>query len=84
VHDWPIILGRAKERATAWIQDPLVSSEHARIRWEGAQFFVDDLSSKNGTQVNGEPILPGTPHALKNNDQIYLGDTVVKFVVDAR
>jgi len=83
-HDSFITLGRAQDKVTVFIQDPLVSSEHARIRRDGAQFFVEDLQSKNGTQLNGEPIAPGTPRLLKNNDRIYVGDTVVTFAVDSR
>jgi hypothetical protein len=82
--DSPITFGRAKGRVTVFIQDPLVSSEHARIRREGTQFLLEDLASKNGTQLNGEPITPGAPRALKNTDQIHLGDTVVTFLVDTR
>jgi len=79
-----ITLGRAQDKVTVFIQDPLVSSEHARIRRDGAQFFLEDLQSKNGTQLNGEPIAPGTPRLLKNNDRIYVGDTVVTFAIDSR
>jgi VWFA-related protein len=82
--DSPITFGRAQDRVTVHIPDPLVSSEHARIRRDGAQFFLEDLQSKNGTQLNGEPIAPGTPRLLKNNDRIYIGDTVVTFAVDSR
>jgi 3',5'-cyclic-nucleotide phosphodiesterase len=82
--DSPITFGRAQDRVTVYIQDPLVSSEHARIRRDGAQYFLEDLKSKNGTQLNGEPIAPGTPRLLKNNDRIYIGDTVVTFAVDSR
>ncbi len=81
-HDSSITLGRLKDRATVVIQDPLVSSEHARIRRDGAQFFIEDLKSKNGTQLNGEPLAPETPRVLKSNDRIDIGDTVVTFVID--
>jgi pSer/pThr/pTyr-binding forkhead associated (FHA) protein len=82
--DCSITFGRAQDKVSVSIQDPLVSSEHARIRREAAQFFLEDLNSKNGTQLNGEPIAPGTPRLLKNNDRIYIGDTVVTFAVDSR
>ena len=81
-HDSSITLGRLKDRATVLIQDPLVSSEHARIRRDGAQFFIEDLKSKNGTQLNGEPIAPETPRLLKSDDRIDIGDTVVTFLID--
>jgi len=80
----PIIFGRSKEKVNVCIADPLVSGEHARIRRDGSQFFLEDLTSKNGTRLNGEPIAPGQPRVLKNNDRIYIGDAVVTFVVDLR
>jgi VWFA-related protein len=80
----PITIGRARERVNVFIEDPLVSGEHARIRRDGSQFYLEDLTSKNGTRLNGEPIAPGQPRALKNNDRIYIGDAVVTFAVDLR
>jgi hypothetical protein len=82
--DWPITLGRAADRATVVLDDPLVSSAHVRISRDGAQFSIEDLKSRNGTRLNGEPIAPETRRPLKTNDRIYLGDTVVTFVVDSR
>jgi VWFA-related protein len=80
----PIVLGRSKERVNVFIPDPLVSGEHARIRRDGSAFYLEDLTSKNGTRLNGEPIAPGQPRVLKSNDRIYIGDAVVTFVVDSR
>lgn len=82
--DSPITLGRSKEKVNVFIADPLVSGEHARIRRDGSQFYLEDLTSKNGTRLNGEPIAPGQARVLKSNDRIYIGDAVVTFVVDSR
>ena len=34
--------------------DKLVSGRHARLRWDGAGWWLEDLGSKNGTFVNGQ------------------------------
>ncbi len=36
--------------------DPLVSRQHARIFFEGDTWYVEDLGSRNGTIIGGQPI----------------------------
>jgi putative methionine-R-sulfoxide reductase with GAF domain len=36
------------------LEDARVSKRHARLRWTGRGWAIDDLGSKNGTTVNGE------------------------------
>ncbi len=56
-----------------------VSRRHARIFKQGSQFFIEDLSSANGTFVNGTVHLqPKTPHPLANGDVVKLGETMLK------
>ena len=51
----------------------------ARIYRQGAQYFIEDLSSANGTFINGTLHLqPKTPHALHNGDVVKLGETMLK------
>ncbi|MBI4854758.1 MAG: protein kinase [Acidobacteria bacterium] len=59
-----------------------VSRRHARVYREGGQFLVEDLSSVNGTIVNGTfKLYPKQPRVLQNGDEIRLGETVLKFVI---
>lgn len=59
-----------------------VSRRHARIVSQGAQFFIEDLGSANGTFVNGSVKLSqGKPHMLSSGDELKLGETTLKFVV---
>jgi pSer/pThr/pTyr-binding forkhead associated (FHA) protein len=49
---------------------------------QGAQFFIEDLGSANGTVVNGSVKLSqGKPHMLMSGDELKLGETTLKFVV---
>ncbi|MBK6428552.1 MAG: FHA domain-containing protein [Blastocatellia bacterium] len=60
-----------------------VSRRHARIMREGTQFFIEDLGSTNGTFINrGRRLLPGNRHPLNNGDEIIVGKTFLKFVVE--
>jgi pSer/pThr/pTyr-binding forkhead associated (FHA) protein len=60
-----------------------VSRRHARIIVENSQFYIEDLGSTNGTFINrGRRLLPGNRHPLNNGDEIIVGKTFLKFVVD--
>lgn len=66
-----IIIGRAAN-CDVVIDNPGVSSKHARIFVEDSRAFIEDLRSLNGTSVNGRKITSRTPIGL--NDIIYFGD----------
>lgn len=44
------------------LQDAYISRYHCRLRWDGIDWWVEDLSSQNGTYVNNEACQPGAPH----------------------
>lgn len=72
----PLVLGRA-----SWADLPLpdrnVSHVHARLRMDRGRIVLDDLGSRNGTMVNGQPAQTG--HELRHGDRIVLGETEVLF-----
>lgn len=60
------------------VADPRVSKRHARLRWVGPSWWLDDCGSKNGTTLNGTP--PGEHGAeLRDGDWICLGGLVARF-----
>jgi len=60
-----------------------VSRRHAKIVAQGSQFYIEDLGSANGTFINGQHRLtPKKPHALVSGDELKLGETTLKFVVN--
>ncbi|HET6847100.1 MAG TPA: FHA domain-containing protein [Anaerolineales bacterium] len=62
----------------------VISRRHASIGRDGANYYLLDLESTNGTKVNGEVCVPGRKMPLKNGDQIVCGLAVVlNFVVAA-
>lgn len=49
-----------------------VSSIHARLNWNGQQWIITDLGSRNGTKVNGMPCTPALP--FNTGDIVRLGN----------
>ncbi|MBI4860021.1 MAG: FHA domain-containing protein [Candidatus Riflebacteria bacterium] len=72
-----IRLGRDASCQIVLRKDDQVSRNHARIYREGDSYYVEDLNSRNGVQLNGAKI---TRSVLKDGDQIQLGQTSVRFV----
>lgn len=65
-----ILLGRDPQAGQP-LDDPLVSWHHARITRSGGKVFLEDLSSRNGTFVDGTRISSKTE--LKAGQQIGIG-----------
>ena len=69
-------IGRSKD-ADAQIDDRYASGIHARLFSREGHHFVEDMSSTNGTQLNGAA-LDGEAE-LVDGDTIQIGDTVFRF-----
>ncbi len=50
-----LVIGRAAGSDLA-LADPFLSRQHSRFFRRGERWFVEDLGSRNGTQVNGHPV----------------------------
>jgi len=60
-----------------------ISRKHALIRIEGGKITIEDIGSLNGTYVNRQPRLsPGSPAELKSGDEVIIGKTFLKLVVE--
>jgi two-component system cell cycle response regulator len=62
------------------IDDPSVSKQHAMLRKSGRDVLLTDMNSTNDTIVNGRAIPPDTPIQLRHNDQIQIGNVILKFL----
>ena len=58
------------------IDEPFVSSSHARFTLQGPALVLEDLNSTNGTLVNGHPI--AQPVTLRDGDEIQVGNAVMR------
>jgi hypothetical protein len=63
------------------VDEPRVSSEHARLRWVRGGWEVRDLGSKNGTFVGGRRLAGGERAGLVAGDTIALGGAASPAVV---
>ena len=50
-----VVIGRSKD-CDIQLDDPNVSRRHAEVRQEGATYWVVDLDSTNGVEVNGKRV----------------------------
>jgi hypothetical protein len=57
-----------------------ISGHHARLKWDGATWWVEDLGSRNGTYVAGKACLKHTPLALQPRVPLQLGDVIFELV----
>ncbi len=56
------------------VNDPEVSRQHGRLRYQDGVYTIEDLGSTNGTFVNGVRITG--PHTLADGDKVGLGETI--------
>ncbi|MBX5484411.1 MAG: FHA domain-containing protein [Myxococcaceae bacterium] len=67
-------LGRADENDIVLSGD-LVSRRHARFKVTGDVLVIEDLGSRNGSRLNGEPLRGTAP--LKHGDVIQVGENAL-------
>ena len=70
------VIGRDKTAAVC-LDAASVSRHHARILVEGLRATVEDLGSKNGTRLNGEPVRGR--RELRDGDAVRLGAVQLLF-----
>jgi uncharacterized ubiquitin-like protein YukD len=56
------------------VTDPrIVSRRHAQVELEGERFYITDLTSTNGTKLNGKRLVPKEKTPLWDGDTIEVG-----------
>lgn len=71
----PVVVGRSPSSDIV-VDEPFVSSTHARFTLQGPALVLEDLQSTNGTLVNGHPI--NQPVTLRDGDEVQTGDTIMR------
>src|SRR5271167_2149764 len=60
-----------------------ISRKHALLRIADSKITIEDIGSLNGTYVNRQPRLsPGSPAEIKSGDEVIIGKTFLKLVVE--
>lgn len=79
--DDPITIIGRDETCHVVLDDPRVSTRHAMVYFAGGEFRVRDLDSTNGSLLNGSPL---TEFAFQDGDDLRVGKSVVRLVIDFR
>jgi hypothetical protein len=72
------VLGRSRD-ADVQIEDPNVSRRHAEVVQEGSTYWVVDLGSTNGTEVNGRRVHRAQ---LEHGSTFTIGETTLTFTTE--
>jgi hypothetical protein len=62
------------------LRDRYVSGHHARLRWDGVSWWVEDLNSTNGTFINRQRVSPGVPVGLTSGCVLEIGDLAFEMI----
>jgi sigma-B regulation protein RsbU (phosphoserine phosphatase) len=72
-----VTIGRSRE-SDIFLPDQWLSRQHAEVRRRPDGYYVADLKSKNGTLLNGQPVVQGGKR-LRPGDVITLGEHTLTF-----
>ena len=79
----PLNIGRQKDGNGLIIDDEFVSRIHAKVVFEGNDFYIQDRGSKNGTFISKKPdnakMFFVNKEKLSDGNQITIGETVLVF-----
>ena len=70
-----VVIGRSRD-CDIQLADANASRRHAELRQEGASYWIVDLGSTNGLEVNGKRVKRAK---LQSGDTITIGSTELKF-----
>jgi hypothetical protein len=74
-----VVIGRSRD-CDIQLADGNVSRRHAELRQEGASYWIVDLGSTNGLEVNGKRVKRAK---LRDGDTFVLGSTEITFERDS-
>jgi hypothetical protein len=73
-----VVLGRSRD-CDIQVEDPNVSRRHAELRQEGSTYWIVDLDSTNGIEVNGKRVKRAK---LETGDVFTVGSTEISFTTE--
>jgi hypothetical protein len=73
-----VLLGRSRE-CDIQVEDPNISRRHAELRQEGSSYWIVDLESTNGVEVNGKRVKRAK---LSSGDTFTVGSTEITFTTE--
>lgn len=82
-----VVIGRPKQGVAVDLDlspDQTVSRPHARVWIEEGQYWIEDLNSSHGTQVNGEEIKGKGKRRLQAGNTIRIGETILQLEIPTK
>ena len=76
-----VLVGRDPDCECA-ILDETVSARHVRFTYHHGHWWVEDLGSRNGTGLNGEPLTTAT--IVVNGDLVKCGQSSLRVILDTQ
>lgn len=67
-------LGADPTKNNLFLDEPTISGRHARMSWDGHDWWIEDLDSSNGTRVNGKDCRSGSKQPVPVGTRLRLGD----------
>lgn len=61
------------------LRDQYVSTHHARLQWDGVDWWVEDLGSRNGTYLNQNRCPANTPQVMRSGAILRMGEMAFEF-----
>ena len=68
------ILGSSKRHSDLLLDYPTISRNHAKVHYIEDAFYLEDLSSTNGTYLNGRRLIPGEKKELTTKDMVQFAE----------
>ncbi len=75
----PFLLGKMKSRVDGVIDGAGISRIHAMIKEVDGRYYLSDLNSLNGTEINGSPLDANETAEIKEGDKISFANTIMTF-----
>ncbi|MCO5171459.1 MAG: SpoIIE family protein phosphatase [Planctomycetes bacterium] len=70
-------LGRSEQNVVE-VLDPKLSRFHCEVERRAGVWLLRDCNSRNGTLLNGEPVV--SPRPLRHRDRVTIGRTTIEFL----
>lgn len=74
-----VVIGRAPD-CDVRLEEPTVSSRHARLAWDGPAIVLEDLGSANGTWVGGQRV---SRARVRPGDEVLIGGAALPWSAPA-
>jgi serine/threonine protein kinase len=74
-----IAVGREKSNQIT-LDDPKASRRHTLITWDGSNYLITDLNSRNGTYLGSARLQPNTPERWQPHQELIIGDTSLRLL----